>query len=135
MRVFFLPLTFAFNTYASENCEPTEEYKSARSEVAKIIYGSDNDYKKCQNAAYKTEYWIALSKCQENDDGKNIGGGCAHLVGRGKYLKSPNTSHYEVFKFNPTPELAKDLLAETVKNMNIIKCKKQKHITSGVSCV
>lgn len=115
MRVFLLLLAFAFNTYASEECVLTEEYKSARSEAAKIIFGSNNDYKKCQNAAYETEYWIALSKCVENGDGKNIGGGCAHLVGRGKYLNSPNINHCEAFKFNPTPKLAKELLAETVK--------------------
>ena len=125
MKIFFVLFLFlALNTSASEKCSLTEDYVKARSEVGKIVYGDDNDYHRCQNAASEAEYWRALSVCIENSDGKNIGGGCAHLVGRGKYMQEPDTSHCEVFKFDPTPELAQNILDEIVTEKGIIKCKK-----------
>lgn len=115
-------LLFSFDANSSEQCDLTNEYIKARSEVRKIIYGEDNNYRRCLNAASEIEYWRALSKCVEMGDGKNIGGGCAHLVGRGKYIQKPNNIHCEIFKFEPTPELAKNLLDEIVKERDIKKC-------------
>jgi len=118
--LFFLLVAVSAN--AAENCELTDEYKRVRKEVRDIVYGDNNDYGKCRNAAFNTEYWLALSKCVENGDGENIGGGCAHLVGRGKYLQPADTSHCEVFKLEPTRELAQSLLRQIVQERSVEKC-------------
>lgn len=120
---YLLLLIIAFNVNASEDCDLTDEYKAARKEAANIAYGSNNGYKKCLNSVSEYEYWVALSKCEEAGDGKNIGGGCAHLVSRGKYSTPADSSHCDRFKFEPSQELAKKVLQETVQENNIVKCK------------
>ncbi|MGX5202411.1 hypothetical protein [Aliikangiella sp. IMCC44632] len=114
----------AFNVNASEECALTDEYKAARKEVANIVYGSNNDYKRCLAAVTEYEYWVSLSKCIEAGDGKNVGGGCSHLVGRGKYSNTVDSSQCDTFKFEPSQELAKKVLQEITQENNIIKCKK-----------
>ncbi|MDH5178064.1 MAG: hypothetical protein OEZ39_16290 [Gammaproteobacteria bacterium] len=111
-----------FNTVFS--CELTDPYKKARIEVGRMVFGENNDYMRCKNTAHKNEYWRALSKCLNKGDGKNIGGGCAHLVMRGEYINKPDLGHCEAFKFEPSKEMAKLLLEEMVKERGIKKCVK-----------
>ena len=63
-----------------------------------------------------------FSKCINKGDGKNIGGGCAHLVMRGKYIQEPDIGHCETFKFEPSKEMAKALLKEIIEERGIQKC-------------
>ena len=121
---YLLLLFFAVNVNATEICELTDEYKAARKEAVNMVYGSNNDYKRCLSAVTESEYWVSLSKCVEAGDGKNVGGGCAHLVSRDKYSTSIDSSHCNTFKFEPSKELAKKIVQETVQENKIIKCKK-----------
>lgn len=120
---YLILILIASNVYVSEECELSDEYKTARNEAAKIVYGSKNDYKKCLNAVIENEYWKAFSKCKEAGDGKNVGGGCAHLVNRGSYSSAVDSSHCDSFKFEPSKKLAEKLLQEMVQEKNIVKCK------------
>ena len=72
---YLLLLIIAFNVNASENCEFTDEYIAARKEAANIVYGSNNDYKKCLAAVTEHQYWNSLSKCVQAGDGKDVGPG------------------------------------------------------------
>lgn len=109
-------------TNASEVCQLTDEYKEARKEIGKLVYGDESNYRRCQNSVSNYDYWKAYSKCAKNGGGKNVGGGCAHLAGRAKYFQVSDVGHCEIFKFEPTPELAQSMLEETVKAEGIKKC-------------
>ncbi|WP_290589951.1 hypothetical protein, partial [Ketobacter sp. GenoA1] len=128
LKYVLLIVSLAFSLAASNvnsskvDCELTEEYKSARLEVREIVFGRDNDYARCKDSANSHAFWIAMSKCANAGDGKNVGGGCAHLVNYGNYFESPDTSHCSVFEFKPSKESATKLLNELVKQRQIAKC-------------
>ncbi len=119
----FISILISSLCFSEETCELTDEYKALRIEVGKTIFGDDNSYKQCINSAHKNEYWKAISICENKGDGKNIGGGCAHLVSNGKYTKKSDISHCKIFHFEPTPELAIKLMAEETEYKKIPKCK------------
>ena len=126
MKAIFTSIIILLSTQINTvfSCELTDSYKKVRIEVGRIVYGENNDYMKCKTTAHKNEYWRALSKCVIKGDGKNIGGGCSHLVMRGKYIQKPDLKHCEAFKFEPSKEMAKTLLEEIAKKREIQKCVK-----------
>jgi len=113
----------SLNLSASEKCELTDQYKKVRTQATLTVYGDDNDYSRCKNATRNFEYWAAFSKCVKNE-GKNTGSRCAHAVNSKKYRREFDVTHCEVFKFEPSKELAQKLIDESVKIQGIEKCKK-----------
>ncbi len=77
IRVFVIGFTIMVSTQTLAECKITKEYSEARKEATEIVYGSNNSYSKCVDAAHAMEYWLALSRCEESGDGKHTGGGCA----------------------------------------------------------
>jgi len=123
-RYFFILMIFISSScFSQDSCELTGEYKALRTEAIQIVYGDENSYKKCLNAAHQDEYWRALSACEEEGKGVGVGGGCAHLVGR-KTVKNPaEISHCKVFYFKPSKELVMQLLTEEADYKKVKKCK------------
>ena len=111
------------NLLAEETCELSPEYLAERGQVALEVYGEENSYGECKEAAFSNEYWKAVAKCINAGDGENVAGSCFHLVGRGKYKEEPSIVHCEAFVFEPSPELAQEILNERVEEKRIIKCK------------
>ncbi len=77
----------------------TEEYKEARKNIyfeAKKVHDS---YNECRDSIQSAYYWKAVAACAKEGLGKNIGGGCGHLVSYGNYpMEQPDKSHCDVFK-------------------------------------
>jgi len=114
---------FSSPCFSKDECELTDEYKALRSEVSKIVFGNNNSYGQCVNTASKNEYFKALSICVKKGEGKNIAGGCPHIVGRGKYVNEADISHCKVFYFEPTKEMAIELLDQRSELNKVAKCK------------
>jgi hypothetical protein len=126
MKIFYLLfILLPFQAGATGVCQLTEEYEAVRAELRKMMHGGDNDYSRCKKAADHDQFWRAMSKCVEAGDGKNVGGGCAHLIGRGHYEQPLDAGHCDTFKFEATPELEAELLEKLVKQKGIKKCKEK----------
>jgi len=115
---------------ASDTCEISDEYNQARKEVYRMVNGDNKPYQECKNSMHTAYHWKAVSACVAEGKGKNIGGGCSHLVGHGGYPREKvDVSHCEILKVEK-PENAKDLflkyLKEYVEQNDIVKCKHNK---------
>jgi len=105
----------------SNACELTEEYVLARNEFTKTGYES---FDKCKNSYLLANYWFQTAQCFERGEGKNTGGGCAHVVSSGghDYQSIIETGSFcEIFK--PTSGTMKTSFKEYVNETNIQKCK------------
>ena len=106
----------------SSDCSITKEYADARKEVyfkAREVHAS---YNECRDSAQAAVYWKALAACTEEGLGKEIGGGCAHLVSNGSYpMANADKSHCEIFKVSK--EVEKQYRAELMSKINVKKCK------------
>ena len=86
------------NTLASDECAITKAYKDARIEVFKAIR---EPYNNCRDSMREAYYWKAVAKCVSEGKGKNIGGGCGHLVSSGSYrTEKYDMSHCDIFKWD-----------------------------------
>jgi len=88
-------------TYGSDKCERTEEYKKLKKEAFDLIIGNKSSYKRCINSAHANSYWKAVSMCLSEGKGKNIGGGCEHIVGNGGYpSEKVDTSYCKILRLD-----------------------------------
>jgi hypothetical protein len=106
----------------ADDCEITKEYVDARKEAyfkAQEVHAS---YNKCRESAQAAVYWKALAACTEEDLGKDIDGGCAHLVGNGSYpMAIADKNHCEIFKVSK--EIEQQYFKELMSKINVEKCK------------
>jgi len=101
------------------SCDFSEEYLDARNEYREEVRKS---YDECRNSVMEASYWYHFSQCYERSDGKNISGGCAHVIGKKSYDKlSINADHCEIFK--PDLEKTNKLFEQSIKDRKIKKCK------------
>ncbi|NRA85476.1 MAG: hypothetical protein HRU22_17390 [Gammaproteobacteria bacterium] len=122
MKYLILSLFFCSHLFASEECVLTEEYKAARKEVyfkAREILEPYHDCKDSMNEAY---HWKAVAACTKQGLGKNIGGGCGHLVNYGAFpMEKVDVSHCEIFKI--PIEVVQDYRKELKLQIDVQKCK------------
>ncbi|MDN3652525.1 hypothetical protein QWY77_07070 [Thalassotalea ponticola] len=82
-------------TFSSAACELTVEYRKARIKVRADIH---QEYRNCDKAAKSDAYYKAVSICKAEGRGKNIAGGCFHIVGYELVTTKELTAHCEIFK-------------------------------------
>ncbi|WP_196140456.1 hypothetical protein [Aliikangiella sp. G2MR2-5] len=133
MKLLAVPiLLFSSILIASENCELTEEYKAARTEAFMWIQGSESPFLKCESSVLEAVYWKAVAACVKEGKGKNIGGGCHHMVGHGQYPREDSDdSHCEIFRIEEPKKAMKELLEHYVKVRKIVKCKHSHSLKSN----
>lgn len=107
---------------ADQYCSETAEYREIVREARSIVYGGENSFSKCEHSVRAAAYWRVMALCTENQDGMKVGGGCAHLVGRGKYKEPVDMSHCQVFKFEPSAELVNQIVAEDMEVKGVKRC-------------
>lgn len=123
MKYSFISLVFfASIVSADQDCRWTDEYRQIAREARAIVYGDENSFSKCEHSVRSAAYWRAMATCTENQDGGSVGGGCAHLVGYGKYKVPVDTSHCNVFKFEPTREMVNQIIAEDMAAKGVKRC-------------
>ncbi|MBU2969072.1 hypothetical protein KO527_06905 [Pseudoalteromonas sp. C2R02] len=117
MRIILVLLFFlSFNSFA---CELTTEYKKLRAEVTKEIRSSYNSCLKSTKAYF---FYKAVAKCEEEERGKNIGGGCYHVVGYEVTHDESELNHCKILK--PTTAQSIEYLEQVAKNKKVEKCSK-----------
>lgn len=120
--MFLVVLLILSSQVQAGDCVVTKEYADARKEVylkAREVHAS---YNECRESAQAAVYWKALAACTHEGLGKEIGGGCAHLVNNGSYpMAMTDKSHCEIFKVSK--EIEKQYRAELMSKINVKKCK------------
>jgi uncharacterized protein YxeA len=120
--LFSIALLILYSQVSASDCVNTKKYAEARKEVylkAREVHAS---YKECRDSAQASVYWMAIAACTEEGLGKDIGGGCAHLVSNGSYpMASIDKSHCEIFKVSK--EIEKQYRTEFMGKINVEKCK------------
>ena len=103
-------------------CEFLDDYVEAK---LTLVEASENIYNECIDSVSKAKYYFRFVQCLEREDGKNMGGGCSHLVGAGRiygYDELPiNDGYCEALK--PSSEFILELLESDVRKGHIKKCK------------
>ncbi len=123
MRYFkyIVPLLILFCSFNSLACELTDKYKETRMQAWKEAH---RPYNNCINSISDAKYWHRVVQCKKAGDGKDIGGGCAHVVGL-------NTGKYNELKIDPkfcnelkvTVKEVGEYSEYLIKKNNIKKCK------------
>lgn len=101
----------------AQACELTKEYREARSQVVK---DSRYAYEACTSSVNAFHYWEEVAQCEKDGRGKNVGGGCQHIVANRVSPVERNYDHCQDFKVS-TDEVKKHF-EEYVKFNNITKC-------------
>ena len=107
-----------FITFNSLACELTADYRKARIKVRAELY---EEYKSCKKAANSDVFYRAVAECKKEGRGKNIGGGCFHIVGYELITTKKLTEHCEIFK--PTYNELDAYLEYYIREKSIQKCK------------
>ncbi|MBY0419224.1 MAG: hypothetical protein K2W88_14340 [Pararheinheimera sp.] len=119
--VFFTSLVSA-NSFS---CELTDEYKVLAEEATHL---ATREYKKCAESISEANYWYQLAQCRKSGDGKDIGGGCYHIMGKSlvsldeKYGTIADIKHCNVFVISEA-EIQKQI-AGYAEYKEVAKCKK-----------
>ncbi|MCG7530757.1 hypothetical protein MHM98_05225 [Psychrobium sp. MM17-31] len=122
MKYLILSLLFSSLTFASEECILTESYKDARKQVYIKSREILKPYLDCKKSMKEAFHWKAVAACTKQGLGKNIGGGCSHLVNYGSFpMKEVDVSHCEVFKL--PIETVKAYREELKQQIDVPKCK------------
>ena len=117
MRIMLVFLFFfSVNSYA---CELSADYKKLRAEVMEEIHSS---YKSCLKSTNSYFFYKAVAKCIEEERGKNIGGGCYHIVGYEVTHDEYELNHCNVLK--PTTAQSIEYLQQVAKDKKMEKCLK-----------
>lgn len=71
----------------------------------------EHSYKKCENIWYENIWYKCIAECKDQGLGKNIGGGCGHLVAHGYKCsyKPGQPKHCNSFRTNPEIGLYKEV--------------------------
>ena len=103
MKYCFLLIALVFNdTLASDECTITKAYMDTKIEAFKAIR---EPYNNCRDSMIEAYYWKAVAKCVSEGKGKNIGGGCSHLVSSGSYPREKyDMSHCDIFKWDKSDD-------------------------------
>ena len=117
MRIFVIPLLIL--NFSALACELTPEYIKLRSEVTKEIRES---YRSCLKATKAHFFYKAVARCIEEGRGKNIGGGCYHVVGYEVIHEERELEHCKILE--PTIEQSIEYLQVVAKEKGITKCLK-----------
>ncbi|MBQ4835698.1 MULTISPECIES: hypothetical protein [Pseudoalteromonas] len=116
---FFL-LVF-FSSFAVGNCLDNDEYKKKRTGILKESRELNSSYKECRESAYNNAYWKAVSECALKGLGKDIGGGCGHMVGQGAYpMQEPDKNHCEIFHI--PKEVVLEYRQQLIDELELQKC-------------
>ena len=100
----------------------TDEYKAARKEVYTKSRELAAPFTECKDSMNKAYYWKAVAECSKQGLGKNIGGGCGHLVSYGNFpMEEVDVSHCEIFKV--PIEVIQKYRNELKQQINVQKCK------------
>jgi len=116
MRI-ILTLVF-FISFSSFACELTGDYRKARIETRAELY---KEYRTCKKAANSNAFYKAVAECKKEGRGKNVGGGCFHVVGYELVTTDKLTQHCEIFK--PTNKDLNAYLEYHISEKSIKKCK------------
>lgn len=117
----------SFFSFSNERCEVTEEYKQSYRDASEAIRGP---FKKCKRSEQESIYWKAVTKCVSEGKGKNIGGGCGHMVSYGQYpSEDVNTKHCDLLMWvnGDVLKYRKVLIEEK----NIKRCKNHTRVAEG----
>jgi len=101
----------------AQACELTKEYREARSQVVK---DSRYAYEACTSSVNAFHYWQEVAQCEKKGRGKNVGGGCQHIIANRVSPVERNYDHCQGFKI--TTEEVKKYFEEYVKFHNITRC-------------
>ena len=121
--VFILFFFFSFNLLADDSCEMTKENKEARVEAYRSVKGSDSPYAKCKSSMQESLYWKAVLKCEVEEKGKNLGGGCQHVARYQVAKVEIDVSHCEILKPKDWKKEAQAYLESIIESRKIAKCK------------
>ncbi|EKO3530815.1 hypothetical protein K5Y46_001867 [Vibrio fluvialis] len=102
------------------SCDLSDEYESIRVEARNELL---EDYKRCISSVSEARYWYSYVQCLEAGDGENVGGGCAHIAGRGGNYKKPDINSDFCETLKPVTEEYVEHTAYLVKERGISKCK------------
>ncbi|MES9970271.1 MAG: hypothetical protein ABW092_09570 [Candidatus Thiodiazotropha sp.] len=102
------------------SCVKTDEYVKAEIFINGFV---KYEYEKCTESVGNYNYWVAVAKCTKEGGGKNIAGGCQHVVGHtyDPNRKRASGAHCEILK--KTKEDYLELLNKYVSEKGIKKCK------------
>ncbi len=101
----------------AQGCELTKEYLEARSQVVK---DSRYAYMACTSSVDAFHYWQEVAQCEKEGLGKNVGGGCQHIIANRVSSVERDYDHCQGLKVSN--QEVKKYLEEYVKFQNIIKC-------------
>ncbi len=102
----------------TQACGLTPEYVEAR---GNIHLKANKNYSSCVDAAKNHAYWKLFARCRGDGAGKEVAGGCEHVVGyRVGSIAKVESAHCEILK--PSKESLQKLLDEIVFEKNINKC-------------
>lgn len=119
--IFIALLTAPQILFASNECAFTQEYYIARYETRKTL---NEPLNLCRDSAHEAIYWKSMAKCHSEGKGKNVGGGCGHLVSNGGFgfsNENVDVSHCDVFRWKKSD--ITDHLKHLIKIGKLIKCK------------
>lgn len=119
---FSLMLLIICSQTSAGDCLLTKEYADARKDAYKKSKEVHSSYNECRDSIQTAYYWIAIAACTKEGLGRDIGGGCGHLISYGSYpMETPDKSHCEIFKVPIEIEVQyrKDLMSK----INVKKCK------------
>ena len=117
--IFIFLLFFNHLAFGDDNCSLTDEYVEARKEAKEVV---TIPYKKCKSAMREAYYWKAVAYCVSEEKGRNIGGGCSHLVNNGSYpTEYYDIRHCEILRWKDGD--IKRYFEHLIEERNIKKCK------------
>ena len=83
MKLVLVFLIVSIPAYSADNCILTDAYKTARAEMNSQANSLSEPFNECRHSMQAAYHWKAVAKCVKDGAGKNIGGGCSHLVVHG----------------------------------------------------
>ncbi|AWF80224.1 hypothetical protein BTJ40_05035 [Microbulbifer sp. A4B17] len=110
----------------AQACELTKEYREARNQMVK---DSQYAYEACTSSVNTFHYWQEVAQCEKEGHGKNVGGGCQHIVANRVSPVERNYDHCQGFKLSN--EEVKKYVEEYVKSKNITKCSTSQPSSTG----
>ena len=116
-----LSLLVLFPSANTMSCDLTDDYKTARNEIAK---SAKESFYECVASVSKAQRWFAFAQCIEQRDDKKSGRTCSDIIGHNlkEYKKlSIDVAHCKVL--SASSQEFKVILEEHVKEKGIIKCK------------
>ncbi|GAA5188893.1 hypothetical protein [Ferrimonas gelatinilytica] len=106
-----------FFSLSGHACKLNPEYKKLRAELTKEVR---EPYNSCIKSTRAYFFYKAVAKCEQEGRGKDISGGCYHVVGYEETHDESELNHCKVLK--PTTEEFVALLKANAEHQTIKRC-------------